>query len=379
MAAIAYLLNPRAPFHLGERGIGIEESANRVHSDTLFSALVSAWRVLGTKLEPAEWATLRITSAFPFVEQGVQRVLFFPKPAGGWLDVRTFAEYQRGDKARGKAGKKVMLLSRALFQRVAEGQSIIAVLPPAKGDRAADAWHTTLRSDVVAAQTAQNGRALMTWQEYTQIAGVFAEQREPGTRRLWIGSDEAGGVVPRVTVDRISSASSVFFCGAVRFAPGCGLYFAADVPGEMEQKQIEVGLDYLACEGLGGRRSQGYGQFEYALLEDWTPPRATNPDDSVITLSLYLPLASERDVFALPQTRYDLIQRRGWVFSPDGASYRRKSVTMLAEGARLARAVTGDIAEVKPEGTPLPHPVYRYGVAYTVPSRLSALPGKEGA
>jgi len=358
MATIAYLLKPRAPLHLGERGIGIEESANLVHSDTLFSALVSAWRALGLGIE--QWIAppnaLRLTSALPFIEnEKKERVLFFPKPAGLRLNV-----IERGGAPSGKAGKKVTLLSRDLFARVIQGEEITLTLPWARDASAAKA---------VVAQSAQGGRALMTWEEYEKIASVFAQQAEPGARRLWIGSDEEGGTVPRVTVDRIRSSSNIFFCGAVRFAPGCGLYFVADCQTDENQQCVEAALDYLAAEGLGGRRSQGYGQFEWERLGDWSPPQAARPN-AWVTLSLYHPQESERTIFADARTRYDLLQRRGWIYSPDGSSYRRRRVTMLAEGAVLSSQVVGDIVDVTPIAQVLPHKVYRHGLAFTLPVAL---------
>ncbi len=35
-------LEPRGAFHLGERGVGYEETSEMVHADTLFGALCSA-------------------------------------------------------------------------------------------------------------------------------------------------------------------------------------------------------------------------------------------------------------------------------------------------------------------------------------------------
>ena len=39
-------LCPTAPIHLGERGIGMEETSEVIHSDSLFGALSCAWSTL---------------------------------------------------------------------------------------------------------------------------------------------------------------------------------------------------------------------------------------------------------------------------------------------------------------------------------------------
>ncbi len=384
MSLTAFLIKPRAPFHLGERGIGIEESANLVHSDTLFSACMSAWHALGETKEMA-WDKVppddvpRLTSGFPFVEQNAYRVFFYPKPIGARVSMLGFEQYQEKKSRNSKAGKKVALLSHALFQIVAAGRAVTLVLPPADETKPSK-WRETVAADsnALAVQSAQLGRVLMTFDEYEQIASLFSEQADPQARRLWLGSDEGGGLVPRVTVDRITSTSNIFFCGGVRFAPGCGLYFGVDGLAD-DCKRIEAALDYLAIEGLGGRRSQGYGQFEFERVA-WQPPQIRQPT-GYVTLSLYHPQASERDVFTDARSRYDLIQRRGWIYSAYTASYRRKQVAMLAEGALLPRIVRGDIVNVTPDQEklprPLPHQVYRYGLAFTVPVVLPAATAEE--
>jgi CRISPR/Cas system CSM-associated protein Csm4 (group 5 of RAMP superfamily) len=46
MQAIVYPLQPRAPFHFGVRGVGVEATALTARSDTLFSALCITLREL---------------------------------------------------------------------------------------------------------------------------------------------------------------------------------------------------------------------------------------------------------------------------------------------------------------------------------------------
>jgi CRISPR/Cas system CSM-associated protein Csm4 (group 5 of RAMP superfamily) len=79
-----YLLRFRGPLHVAERGVGIEETAEFVHSDTLFSALCSVVRLgwgeseLQRLLAPfrAGDPPFLLSSAFPFAGS----VRFLPKP-----------------------------------------------------------------------------------------------------------------------------------------------------------------------------------------------------------------------------------------------------------------------------------------------------------
>ena len=82
---IPYHLSFRAGLHVGARGLDVEETRIAIPADTLFSALVSAWRISGRDPDvftapfvtrPAEPPFL-LTSAFPFAGQ----VRFYPAPA----------------------------------------------------------------------------------------------------------------------------------------------------------------------------------------------------------------------------------------------------------------------------------------------------------
>ena len=76
-------LNFTSPLHIGEVGIGLEESSLVLHSDTIFNAICNAL----AKLYGRDWVTdflrnfeakppFRISSGFPFADE----TLYFPKP-----------------------------------------------------------------------------------------------------------------------------------------------------------------------------------------------------------------------------------------------------------------------------------------------------------
>lgn len=108
-------LYPVSPFHLGERGIGVEETSDIIHSDTLFSAIAHNWRIFygNRDLENLLQQYINkkppflISSAFPFAKE----VLFFPRPF-----IKDFKPELR------KKFKKVQLVSQEVFKKLIEDE-----------------------------------------------------------------------------------------------------------------------------------------------------------------------------------------------------------------------------------------------------------------
>ena len=226
-----YKIIPRAPFHFGERGIGQEETAVFPHSDTLFAALISAWRLMYslekfrrlvngvTGLAPP----LCLSSAFPYIGD----VCFLPRPA-------IPLQGAGGDR---KQGKKVAYIS----WRQAD-DLINSDVPP------------HIRPD----DTLMAGQLWFHSQEKASIEKAL-QSDDLSQGRPW--SSAEAETMARVTVDRVHSASALYYQGMVYFAPGCGFYLLADIADEGYRKPLEDGLHFLSEQGLGGRRSVGLGQF----------------------------------------------------------------------------------------------------------------------
>ena len=200
---------------------------------------------------------------------------------------------------------------------------------------------------------------------------------------FWSVSD-----APRVTVDRISSASAVYQAGRVRYAPGGGLWFLARW-SDGWQTRGELALRALGDAGLGGERAVGHGQ--YTLRGPWQVKPFTDPAPSerMALLAPGYPRAEDlppvigADAASAVGVNYGLIARRGWMSSPDegmtvdragqpqgvsGGAMRRKTVLMFAEGSLLrstGRPYMGQLADVTPKILSS-HPVYRYGLGIAV-------------
>lgn len=336
-----YRIVPRAPFHFGERGIGQEETAELPHSDTLFAALVSAWRLM---YGPGEFERLvagctrfdgappfRLSSALPYIGD----VYFLPRPA-------IPLEGPEGDR---KQGKKVAYLSWR---------------------QAGDLINSDVPQCVQPGDTLKSGQLWLHPQEKAAVKQVFGSE---DLSQVCPWSPAAAEAMARVTVDRVNSASALYYQGMVHFADGCGFYLLADVADEVYRKPLEDGLHFLSEQGLGGRRSVGLGQF---ALEDGGERTLGVPEGEhnyYWLLSLYHPTADEvTQERVLEDARYTLVTRRGWIYSPDDASQRRRAIRMLAEGSLLNRPAIGDVVDVRPAAG-FPHPVWRCGLALTITTR----------
>lgn len=351
-----YHLRARSPFHFGERGVGLEASAEFAHADTVFSALCSVWRELyGTQsLEELLSGFLSdppflLSSAFPYAagQDGVIR--FYPRPFG------TVPGLGPDDYDHFKRLKGVQFVSETIFRLWVEADHRLAgELPENKS----------------AANLLHGGKVWFTRAEADGLREA-APVDAGGQPHLW-----KKGEVPRVTVDRLSSSSAVYQAGRVTYAPGGGLWIGF-VPSDAPLvAQVEEVLAALGDAGLGGERSAGHGQFDMAGSEDLVWP---DPNGYSVSLSPFWPANQEQaSLLSGEGSAYSLLLRRGWIGSPEGSGLRRKAVRMLAEGSvldGLYDGLLGGLADVTPDvfdTRPSAHPVYRYGYALPVGMKRGA-------
>ncbi len=399
---IPYHLAFRKGFHLGTRGVNPGESLAYLPSDTLFSALVHAARRSGdlaALLDPftsASHPPFRLTSAFPFAGE----VRFYPMPAnlrGLFPDEALMKE--------GKTLKRVHYLSEGLLRAVQSGswrsESVLLSLtaperrsdwfPPKKKENGREGE----RKAPLPVIPVQGGSLLLTPAEAGRLPDAFRAAPD----RLHTRAEQVvwkSASIQRVTLDRLSSASNVYQVGKVSFAEGCGLWFgvAWNSSPDMLRQAFERALALLQDDGLGGERTSGYGQFTCQRQPPLTLPDPADGQPGLL-LSRYHPCPGELpEALTAPGVAYNLVAVSGWINSPDGAALRRKRVQLVAEGSlvRLPEGLGGDIADVTPELggprlseqqdlldednpeasaatnlppeiAPLPHRVYRYGLA----------------
>lgn len=329
---VTITIHPRGAFHVGEWGIGREETLAYVPSDSLYAALVSAWVALGAP-GPFDPAPLRLTSAFPRVGE----VRLYPRPL-----VRIQAPAAQRD-ALGKQLSRFDWCSERIFTLLVQG------------------------ADMARLAVASNF-----------VAGVWfhpddAVNLPKGQTVFWCSDPPA----PHVAINRLNNAPNLFHSGRVSYGPGCGLWFGVEYEAPDAPARLEQALHYLSDAGLGGMRSTGHGGFSFALEE--APGKPAPPSDYAVTLSRYLPASPAEAAAALKARRaaYKLAVVGGWCQDDAGHAWRRKQVRLVREGSVIGwpGSLAGQIANVAPEGVGRfgGRPVLRYGRAFPVPVAEEAL------
>jgi len=327
-----YRMRFRSPLHIGERGVGLEETQHHVPADTLFSALCTAWRWLygadslqQDLLEPfqsPDAPPFLLTSAFPFAGD----VLFYPKP----LTLRA------QDSQSTKSLKSVQWISHSILARWVQGE----------------------RLTFTPSQCVAGGSIWMTDEERAQLTDFVDD--ETGDLLFW-----KYAAVPRVTLDRLTCASQIWFFGQVTFVRGAGLWCGICYRNQGVRQRVEACLRLLGDSGLGGERGAGCGLFDLEIATEPISLPENASGDYLMTLAPCCPTPEQVGLLLDERCAYHLMPRRGWVGSPEGGSFRRQTVWMLGEGSvikRIEAAFPGSLVNVKPD--PCPHPVWRYGYAF---------------
>lgn len=333
-----YSLSFRSPLHIGERGVGLEETRTHVPSDTLFGAICSVWRLLyGVKeLEKELLPRFRgttgtepffLTSAFPYAGD----VRLFPKPLACAPNLKVSEEDD-------KVFRRIRYVSESVFSSLAVGTA-------PKFDR----------------QNCISGGAVWITEDEKKKLSWLADDLT-GDLSLW-----KKAIVPRVTLDRLSSSSAIWHFGKLILQDGCGLWFATRFnPAYQEvRSKFEAALHLLGDEGLCGERGAGHGLFKVEKKEAREIPGVEGATHSVTLSPVWPKDAHQARLLTGDGSAYDLSPRRGWVTSPEAANLRRKVVWMLSEGSVLTAApdgFPGDLANVKPDDCS--HDVWRYGYAF---------------
>lgn len=354
------ILYPRAAFHLGERGIGLEETSLILHSDTLFSALCTVWRMLygedalTRELLPSDGETERwqppfiISSAFPFAGS----VRFYPKPFLPY----PIEEGQETDEAH---------LSQRVKLKDVEFVSEAILISLLSGE------HQLLPSDE---ELLHDGSLWISREEGKQLHQAFGVKPSASLVKEPFWEVKR---VPRVVLDVQTGASNIWHFGRVAFRrledgkpeALAGYHFLVNYLDEQIAERFRAALRLLGDIGIGGDRSSGHGLFEPHF---GAPLTFKEPPDSnaFITLSLTFPKPNELDHLLGDACRYRWLTRGGWIGGGLPTPFRRRTVRMLAEGSLLTSSserVWGQAIEVTPQDASalgVAHRVYRFGFAF---------------
>ncbi|MBK1986909.1 type III-A CRISPR-associated RAMP protein Csm4 [Sphaerospermopsis aphanizomenoides BCCUSP55] len=339
--------------HFGELGIGIEETSERVRSDTLFSALITAYaqlfpdavsNLLQQFLEQPNKPPFRLSSTFLYQQVADKIVDYLPKP------LKFPCNYpQDDDLAFFKTYKKLNFLP-------------------------VEVWHRWYQED--------GFRALGVDCDCHQLIQETTNKSNGSLRKACTFSYGKGfekTLLPKIAVDRITKATNLYHTGLIHFKQQSGLYFIIQFP-EVNNKletQVKAALTLLGEQGLGGERSSGSGQFTFQwfefsqLSETWQKVLNSPSLTHYSLISLFW--ESNISESLIEGSSYELQKRGGWIYSSSGYQLRRKSVQMFAEGSVFQTQPVGQLADVTPENFNKYrnwHPIYRSGISLSLPIKL---------
>jgi CRISPR-associated protein Csm4 len=328
--------------HIGaaNAAIGIEETQDFIHSDTLWATICNHWAILGeaggisfdTFLDSFknDKPLFKISSAFPLTKEG--REFWLPKP----LSVPFSFSNQCPDKPHeiaeyGKTVKKSRFITLSSFKN---------------------------------------------WVEF-----IEPNVSDIGEKPKGISNGETR---PHNTLDRISMASQLFYSGITYFETQgedkAGLYFILKA-----EETIKIALEKIfeiiyETGAIGGNRNIGLGGLndKPILLDmtkvptEWNFIKGVSESNAFCLLSLCCP---KKDEPYKSSVAHNLVLRKGWTGSLSvGAQAKRQTVFMLSEGSVFAKELIGQLVDITPLNTPLwngLHKVYRYGYALSVPLKLN--------
>jgi len=353
--------------HFGELGIGMEETSERVQSDTLLSAWISAYARLASHTnEFGELLTQLNSPDPPFCLSST----FIYQKIG--QDTRYYLPCPR---------KKPPNYSFENDLSLAKDYKKLAYLP-------LDVWHRWYQTD-----------AGFSINDVYELTGKNARS----TYKNAFKTDK----LPKIAVDRITRATNLYYTGIVQYhwqfnkdepegvESLSGLYFLVKFSDEKWLNPFFAVLDFLGGEGIGGERSSGAGQFKVdrsteqpiekdsaiELTDLWKQVINPSETNAYTLLSLFwTDDSAELDTLQLqtsPLVSYDLQERGGWIASPcsDGRQLRRQTVQMFTEGSVFPHELKGKLADVTPrnakdEKTFTTHDIYRSGIALSLPIKV---------
>lgn len=355
----------RSPVHFGETGIGLENTTERVHSDTLFSAWVSAYaKIFGKSAVEALFERFtepvppfRLSSSFIYQHHdsnGEQSCIYYlPKP------IARPPNYPSEDLSFAKTYRKLIYLPLSVWQR----------------------WYQR------GGFSTQDANTLAAYTKAPESIG----DRDPLFAAGTFAYEDAFKIntLPKVSIDRSTRATNFYHTKFVQYAEQAGLYFLMSMSNHNTAllHELQAALLFLGEEGIGGERSSGAGRFTpswHNLPKEWQSlfeaKDATH--HSLISLFWAKPETQQFSQVeqalnekAQSQTYYSLKPRGGWIASPAGHQMRRQVVSMMAEGSVLPASIfpggpVGALADVTPARFNR-HRIYRSGVSVSLPVALA--------
>ena len=311
------------PIHMGTGKENYDFSASHLQSDTLTAALAAIRAQLGKKDDLNEFLnSFTVSSAFPYVGNRY----FFPKPLGK-MDV----EVSDADAyAIKKSLKRIEYVEFSLWEKLVRGESLR-----------------------VSRHQLQNN-FLIDNKEDSSFNKPYTAQ-----------------VNQRVSVPREEGLDAEpFFFEWTYFNQESGMFCLISCTEEIKNEIIALFAE-LGENGIGTDRNVGGGKFEIEV-NNFDIPQIETPNANML-LSLYIPTPEEMYILNLESSRYELIERGGYISGSEDTRFRhlrKKSIYMFNYGSvfQTTNALAGKVVDLRPmwNDTSL-HPVYRSGKPFIIP------------
>ncbi|MBC5786952.1 type III-A CRISPR-associated RAMP protein Csm4 [Clostridium facile] len=296
----AYRLKFLTPVHIGpDNGQNpLHSSGTSLHSDTFFSALCveashQSDQAVESLIENAEQNHILLSDLFPYRNDE----LFLPKPM-----ILDLLQKMENDRDNRKRLKRLPYIPLSLWERYLQFDQMEDFLDECEG----------IVSNI-----------------------AFPDQRQ------------------RVQVScQSEETSEPYFVQATRFHQGCGLYCVMGFADGEIKKQVEAYLELLGWTGIGGKRSSGWGKFQFTpmpLPEKLEKMVRTENAKQWVTLNTSLP-----SNYKVAETGYYTVCRRGgFVHQQD---YKKQTVYAFSPGSSFSDKFEGVVKNVAPSDK---QPAYR--------------------
>ena len=359
-------------FHFGIKGL--DETETIFHSDSLFSAIINNYAKINgmVSIDDKFIKTFpKISSVFHYVEiekknnekyEFIDNIFFIPKPYAK-LDV--FDKFPEDDS---KKIKKVEFISLGILKIL---NNIGGKLDANDMDKyilskkylVSQAELKLLGLDNIQSDDKRREQIY----KKIKIAELVKEQK------VRVNRDFSKDNEP-FTEEHFQMCESEYYIEDTNknkeyYKIKAGFYFLIEDLDESNEKLLQS-IYLIKDEGLGGERSTGKGLFEDIKIDgfdDGLNEIEPNDDKFFVSLSLVFPDVTDKEYDNAKS--FELIERKGFVYSPFSlVEYRKRIVRMFKEGSIFDKKVKGKIETVvKKDKDKFEHNVYRYGKAFLIP------------
>lgn len=288
-------------------GFGSTEDNDIIfHSDSLAGALASNLSLRGAD----ESGIINFIDKMPAISslfigsKGIEGEIFLPRPRNLSIDCKESSE-------RRKINKKCVFISLGVYSEyLSKGKVLIEDIITDESDTFA-----VLNKEVKGKERIQKP-FYGEYSENTTISRAYGSTGEEG---------------------------SLYSISSICLEKDAYFYFLLD--GDISD-EMKKAIEDIKINGIGGKRSVGFGRIADIKTEDFSQLKDLNGDGHFMAISLVVPEKEEIE----KSESYTLIKRSGFA---DNLPFKRKSVFCLGEGSIFKEKVPGrivDLGEVKKAG-----------------------------